>query len=71
MFISGAWDGSNQVVKVCGLLYYGASRLAADDLYCYHFWDFDCDHCKSTFSLPASEIVSIELAEERFVSQIL
>ena len=54
------------LIRKCAPLHYSKGHVEGDGLDCYYIWDFEATKSNHFLSLPPSQIVTMELAEETF-----
>jgi len=59
-------DDSSQKTRICAPMDFGPSRKAKDQSDRYHFWDYSSDTKPHSMSILPSNIVGIELLQEKF-----
>lgn len=59
-------EDNGVLVRTCAPMDYGPSRRAYDKSDRYHFWDYDSDTKRHALSLPPSQVLEIEVLDEKF-----
>ncbi|MGU3585912.1 hypothetical protein ACLBYD_22400 [Rhodococcus sp. C26F] len=59
-------EDRSPLTRICAPMDFGPSRITKDRQPRYHFWNFDSDKKSHTLSLPANQVISIELTNDTF-----
>jgi hypothetical protein len=59
-------EDGHDLTSTCAPMDYAPRQHFPNEPFRYHFWDYESDETPHTLSIPAEQIVSITLLEERF-----